>query len=357
MKKAFIIAFMTIFLISFGFSTDDARLLRFPSINKDLIAFVYAGDIWSVPATGGEARRLTSHEGRELFPRISPDGRWIAFSGEYSGTRQVYVIPAQGGVPKQLTYYNDIGEMPPRGGYDYVILGWTPDSKQILYLTNRTPYEERIQKFYLVGLDGEMETPLQIPEGGFGSFSPDGKKLVYTPIAREFRTWKRYKGGRAQDIWIYDLAKNTSERITEFTGTDQHPFWYKDKIFFVSDRDLKLNFWSYDLKTKEYKQVTSYKDFDVLWPSGNNGLIAYENGGYIYVLNLETGESHKVTINIDFDNPNRLPYTKNVARFISRGGAALSPDGKRVLFDARGDLFSVDIVLTRSRPASGAERR
>ena len=343
MKKAFFISAAILILLSYGFSTNDARLLRFPNINKDLVAFVYAGDIWTVPAAGGDARRLTSHEGLELFPRISPDGKWIAFSAEYSGTRQVYVMPAEGGTPRQLTYYNDISGLPPRGGYDYVILGWTPDSKQILVLSNRTPYDERIQKFYLVSLEGGLETPLQIPEGGFGSFSPDTKKLVYSPIAREFRTWKRYKGGRNQDIWIYDLVANTSQQITDFSGTDQHPFWYNDKIFFVSDRDLKLNFWSYDLKTKEYKQITFSKEFDCLWPSGNNGLIAYENGGYINILDLNTGISRKLTVNINFDNPNRLPYIANVSEYVTRFGASLSPDGKRVIFDARGDLFSVPV--------------
>ncbi|MGE5340522.1 MAG: S41 family peptidase [Candidatus Omnitrophota bacterium] len=345
MKNAFLIVLITVLLANIGYAMDDARLLRFPNINKDLITFVYAGDIWSVPVTGGNARRLTSHEGMEIFPRISPDGQWIAFSGEYSGTRQIYVMPAKGGEPRQLTYYSDMGEQPPRGGFDHLVVGWTPDSKHILILTTRTPYDDRIQRFYTVSLEGGLETPLPIPEASFGSFSPDGKKIVYSPISREFRTWKRYKGGRAQDIWIYDLEKNTSEQITQYIGDDRQPFWYKDKIYFVSDRDSKLNFWSYDLNSKEYKQITFHKDFDVLWPSGNNdngGLIAYENGGYIYVLNLETGDTHKVTIAIDFDNPKRLPYFKDVAQFVSpRGGADISPDGKNAVFDARGDLFVV----------------
>ena len=141
---------------------NDARLMRFPDINKNLIAFVYAGDIWTVDANGGDAKRLTSHMGLELFPRISPDGNWIAFSAEYSGNRQVYVMPAKGGTPQQLTYYNDVGEMPPRGGYDNVILDWTPDSKNILVRGNRTPFGERNGKYFLVSIDGGFEKPLQI---------------------------------------------------------------------------------------------------------------------------------------------------------------------------------------------------
>src|SRR5512137_1901552 len=143
-------------------ATDDSRLLRFPDINNNLIAFVYAGDIWTVSSDGGEARRLTSHEGLELFPKISPDGKWIAFSGEYSGSRQIFVIPSNGGIPRQLTWYNSVGEMPPRGGWDNVFLDWTPDSKQILIRSNRTSFGERSGKYFLVSLDGKFEKPLQI---------------------------------------------------------------------------------------------------------------------------------------------------------------------------------------------------
>jgi tricorn protease len=354
MKKVFLLIFMSVFLVGHGLAMEDMRLLRFPDINKDLIAFVYAGDIWTVPSDGGNARRLTSHEGLELFPKISPDGKWIAFSGEYSGSRQVYIMSAEGGVPKQLTYYNDVGELPPRGGFDHIPLDWTPDSQQVLIRANRTPYGRRNGKYFLVNREGGLEVPLQIPEAGFGTFSPDGKHIVYTPISREFRTWKRYKGGRAQDIWTYDLVNNTSERITDFKGTDQHPVWYKDKIYFVSDRDLILNFWSYDLKTKAFEKLTDYKDFDVLWPSGHDGRVVYENGGYIYMLSLDTGESQKVTVNIYFDNPNRLPYFKNVSEFISRFGANISPDGKQAVFDARGDLFIVPaekgVIVNLTRP-------
>lgn len=341
MKKSFFIVLMSIFLVSIGFSINDVRLLRFPDINKDLTAFVYAGDIWIAPAKGGDAKRLTSHEGLELFPKISPDGKWIAFTAEYSGTRQIHVVPTTGGIPKQLTYYNDVGTMPPRGGVDHIPLDWTPDSKQILIRANRTPHGRRMGKYFLVSVEGGFETPLQIPEAGSGTFSPDAKSIVYTPIGREFRTWKRTKGGRAQDVWTYDLVKNKSKRITTFTGTDQHPIWYKDKIYFVSDRSLTLNFWSYDLKTEKFKQITDYKDFDVLWPSGHDGLVVYENGGYIHVLDLNTGKTRKLTVNIHFDNPNRLPYFKNVKDFISRFGAGISHDGKRAIFDARGDLFTV----------------
>ena len=289
-KKLWLMAFCLL-LSSAAFALQDARLLRFPDVNKDLVTFVYAGDIWSVPAAGGAARKLTNHPGLELFPKISPDGKWIAYSAEYSGSRQVYVIPAAGGTPRQLTCYNDAGIMPPRGGYDYVVLDWTADSRKIMVRANRTPWGERMGKYFLVALDGGLEQPLQIPEGGSGRFSPDNGSIVYTPIEREFRTWKRTKGGRAQDIWTYDLKNNVSKRLTDFAGTDQHPLWYKDKIYFVSDRDLVLNFYSYDLKSEKVEQLTRFTDYDVLWPSGRFGQVAFEKGGWIWLLDLDIGTS------------------------------------------------------------------
>lgn len=326
--------------ISMGvYAIKDARLMRFPDINNNLIAFVYAGDIWTVNADGGDARHLTTHEGMELFPKISPDGKWIAFSAEYSGSRQVYIIPSEGGKPKQLTYYNSVGIMPPRGGFDDVILDWTPDSKNILIRANRTDFGERNGKYYLVNIEGGLEKPLQIVNGGIAVLSPDGNKICFTPVDREFRTWKRYKGGRATDLWIYDLINNTSEQITDFAGSDQWPVWYKNKIYFASDRDLKLNIYSYNTQTKAVEQITHFADFDANWPSGDNGQLVVENGGCLYKINLESGKMEKVTVNVNFDNPNLSPYFKNVKDDIH--SYAVSPTGKRALFDARGDIFSV----------------
>lgn len=342
MKKIIAIFGLIIMLIvvpAAGLAMDDVRLLRFPDINGNLIAFVYAGDIWTVSSGGGEARRLTSHEGLELFPKISPDGKWIAFSGEYSGSRQVFVIPSNGGVPRQLTWYNSVGVMPPRGGWDHVVLDWTPDSKQILIRANRTPFSDRNGRYYLVSLHGGLEKPLPLINGGFGKLSPDGSKMVFTPVDREFRNWKRYTGGRATDLWIYDLKNNTSEQVTDFIGTDQHPVWSGDNIFFASDRDLKLNIWKYNIPSKETTQVSSHTEFDVMWPSGRGDRLVYENGGYLFMMDLKTGNTERVVVNINFDNPNLLPYYKNVQDHIH--SFAISPTGKRALFDARGDIFSV----------------
>ncbi len=318
---------------------DDARLLRYPDINKDLVVFVYAGDIWSVNAAGGQARRLTSHEGLELFPKISPDGRWIAFSAEYSGNRQIWVMPSEGGTARQLTFYNSVGVMPPRGGFDNVVLQWTADSKQIMIRANRTTFGERQGRYFMVNIDGGLEKPLPVVNGGFGCLSPDGKQLCFTPVDREFRTWKRYKGGRATELWTYDLTKSTSEQITQWTGADQWPIWIGENIFFVSDRDLRLNFYKYETRTKNITQLTFHKEFDVMWPSGKDGKIVYENGGILYAMNTGTGVSQKITVSIKYDNPNLVAYYKNVKDDIH--SFSVSPSGKRALFDARGDIFSV----------------
>ncbi|MGD2245041.1 MAG: PDZ domain-containing protein [Candidatus Aminicenantes bacterium] len=339
MKKTILIFSLCIGLVTSALAINDSRLLRFPDVNKHLIVFVYAGDIWSVSSLGGVAQKLTSHQGLELFPKISPDGQWIAFSAEYSGSRQVYIMPIYGGIPTQLTYYNDVGLMPPRGGFDYQVLDWTPDSQNILVRANRTPYGRRRGKYFLVSINEGLEIPLQIPEAGGGTFSPDGKKIVYTPIAREFRTWKRYKGGMAQDIWMYDLEKDVSKRLTTFTGTDQHPIWFQNKIYFVSDRDLILNIYSYDLQTEKIEQITNHTEYDVLWPSGQDGLIVYENGGYLYRLDLGSGEAQRIKVNINYDSPYVLPTIKNVKENIA--SMDISPTGKRAVFEARGDVYTV----------------
>ncbi len=318
---------------------NDARLMRQPDINGNLITFVYAGDIWTVDADGENAKRLTSHPGIELFPKISPDGQWIAFSAEYSGSRQVWVIPARGGTARQLTFYNSVGVMPPRGGFDHVVLDWTPDSKRVLFRGNRTPFGDRNGRYFTVALEGGFEEPLPIVNGGFATFSPDGTELCFTPVDREFRTWKRYKGGRATELWSYNLHDNTSRQVTRWTGSDQWPVWHGNYIYYASDRDARLNIWRHDLATGQDEQVTRHSDFDVMWPSGNNGRLVYELGGYLRVLDLATGTDRKVTVGIHYDNPNLHASFKNVKEHI--GSYTLSPTGKRALFEARGDIFSV----------------
>lgn len=321
---------------------EDTRLLRFPHIHGDAVVFTYAGDLYTAPLAGGEARRLTSHEGQELLARFSPDGKWIAFSGEYAGTRQLYVIPSTGGTPRQLTFYPDAGPMPPRGGYDHLAVDWTPDGSKILMRAARTPWGERVGKYYLVDpVNGGLEVPLEIPEGATGAtYDATGTKLAFNIKSREWRHWKRYRGGRQQDVWIYDLSSHSSERITTEASTDNFPMWIGHEIYFVSDRDRneKLNLWVHDTRTGTVSQVTRFTEFDVMWPSRGAGGIVFENGGWLYHLDPTTKESRKLSITVTGDRPHTNPYFRNVADDVE--SFALSPSGNRAVFGARGELFS-----------------
>ena len=317
-------------------TADDTRLLRYPDIHRDRVTFVYAGDLYVASIEGGTATRLTAHVGIELYPKFSPDGSQIAYTAQYNGTRQVYVIAVDGGTPRQLTWYNDVGAMPPRGGTDYRVLDWTPDGRHVLVRANRLPWGVRMGRYYLVPADGGDESPLAIPEGGGGMFSPDGDKIVYTPIDREFRTWKRYRGGRAQDVWVYDLKNNTSEQLTTDPATDQQPVWVGDDIFFTSDRNYTLNLFRHTADGPE--AVTRHEDFDVLWASAGPEAVVYENGGWLYRFDPASGTSIKLSISVGGDRPATLPKVVEASEHIEF--AHLSPTGKRVLISARGEVFS-----------------
>ncbi|HLL75025.1 MAG TPA: PDZ domain-containing protein [Pyrinomonadaceae bacterium] len=317
---------------------DLARLLRFPDINGDQIAFVYAGDIWTVPGAGGTARRLTSHPGLELFPKFSPDGRWVAFSGEYGGTRQVFVIPAAGGEPRQLTFRNEVGPLPPRGGWDNRVLGWTPDGKNVLFRANRVGPSDRLGRPYVVPAEGGIEQPLAITESGGVSYAPDGRRVAFTPISNEFRGWKRYRGGQSPDVWIYDLASNTSEQITDTRAQDMIPVWLGDTIYYLSDRDWTMNVFAYDTRTKRTRKVTNHADFDATWLSGAGDQLVYESGGYLYRLDAKSGREARVPIRVYGDFPDTVPYFQNVKQNVET--YALSPAGVRALFGARGDIYT-----------------
>ncbi|HST51596.1 MAG TPA: PDZ domain-containing protein [Pyrinomonadaceae bacterium] len=342
MYRSFIVAaLMLVCAASASAQTSQdgqARLLRFPDIHGDMIAFVYAGDIWTVPAAGGTARRLTSHPGLELFPKFSPDGRWIAFTGEYDGTRQVFVISVDGGEPRQLTFHNDVGDLPPRGGFDNRVLGWTPDGRNIVFRANRVAQSDRLGRPYLVPFDGGEEQPLAIMESGGLSYAPDGRRVAFTPISNEFRGWKRYRGGQSPDVWIYDLAGNTSEQITDTRAQDMLPTWLGDTIYYISDRDQTMNVFAYDTRTKKTRKVTNHTDYDVMWPSGSGDELVYEAGGLIYRLDAKTDREERVPIKVYGDFPNTVPHFQNVKQDVET--FSISPSGARALFGARGDIFT-----------------
>lgn len=318
---------------------EESRLMRFPDVHKDRIVFVYAEDLWLVPTEGGMARRLTSDAGAELFPKFSPDGQMIAFTGQYDGNTDVFVIPAEGGEPKRLTFRPGFENMSDRFGYEDMVLDWHPDGKKILFRSARESYNSWFQTLFLIGLEGGFPEGLPLPEAGLTSFSPDGSKIAYNRIFRNFRTWKRYRGGLAQDIWVYDLNTNTVQQITHDKGTDTSPMWHGDKILFTSDRDHTANIFCYEFDTEQTRKITNHTDFDVKWPGAGPESVVYENGGYLYLLDLETEKTEKISVEIPHDKVLLRPEFVSVKDHIS--DYSLSPGGKRALFAARGDIFTV----------------
>jgi tricorn protease len=319
----------------------EGRLMRFADIYKDSIVFSYGGDLWLVSSSGGVARRLTTDPGLELFPKFSPDGKWIAFTGQYDGNFNVYVMPAQGGEPRQLTFVPDVEPMPERMGPNNQVINWFPDSQRILFLSRRDTYNTWFGRLFSISVDGGLPERLPIDKGGLTSFSPDGTKIAYNRIFRNFRTWKRYTGGMAQDISIYDFKNNTYERITDYPGTDTYPMWHGDTIYFGSDRgpDHRVNLYSYSLKTKEIKQLTDFKDYDVEWPSLGPDSIVFTNGGYLYTFDLKSQKAKKLTVYLPGDRDLARPHWENVAKYVT--DFAISPEGHRAVLTARGDVFTV----------------
>ncbi len=341
---------------------DEARLLRFPTISDQAVVFGYAGNLYTVPQAGGVARRLTSHDGYEMFPRFSPDGKLIAFTAQYDGNTEVYVMPAEGGTPKRLTFTATLtrDDVSDRMGPNNIVIGWTPDGKNILFRSRMITFNDFIGQLFTVSVDGGLPEQLPLPRGGFGSYSPDGGKLVYNRVFREFRTWKRYRGGMADDVWTYDFKTKQTERLTDDLAQDIIPMWVGEKIYFLSDRDAakRFNLYSMDPKTKATKPLTAYTDFDVKFPSASGKHVVFENGGYLYKLDVATEKVEKIPVRILEDGVSARGGLTNVGKHIADFG--VSPDGKRALFAARGDLFTVPASsgLTRNITATpGAHER
>jgi len=335
---------MSLFVLStVGLLFAQTKLLRFPDIYESTVVFCYGGDIWKASANGGTAVRLTAHEGQELFPKFSPDGKWIAFTGQYDGDEQVYIIPSEGGIPKQLTYYPARGPLAPRWGYDNQVYGWSPDGKSVLFRSLRDANGGSIETaLYTVKTEGGLSEKLPMPSSGAGDFAPDANKIVYSPLFRDFRTWKRYEGGWAQDLYIFDLMTFDTKKIAGSNRTERDPMWIGDAIYFVSDRDGTLNLYTYDLTTESVVQLSRSTTWDVRWPSSDNkGKIVYELDGELHIFNIVTKEDKKVVIFVPDDGLARRPSKYSAAKNIE--DFELSPKGERALFVARGDVFTAPI--------------
>ncbi len=320
---------------------QEARLMRFPAVYNSQVVFSYAGDLYSVPVTGGIARKLTTHIGYEMFPHFSPDGKTIAFTGQYDGNTEVFTIPAEGGTPNRLTYTATLSrdDISDRMGPNNIVMSWTPDGSKVVYRSRKQSFNSFKGQLFMVPTNGGMSEEIPLSTGGFCSFSPDGGKLAFNRVFREFRTWKYYKGGMADDIWIFDYNSKEVVNITSNPSQDIIPMWIGDEIFFLSDRDRTMNLFVYSVKAKTVEKVTNYTDYDIKFPSFDQKTIVFEKGGYLYAFDVKTRTTHKINVTIADDQIYSRSAMVDASKRITN--AHPSPNGERVVFSARGDIFTL----------------
>lgn len=305
----------------------ETLLLRQPTISADHIVFVYAGDLWITNRDGEWPQRLTAQKGRKLNPMFSPDGRWIAFSGNYDGNLSVYVIPTEGGAPRRLAYHPA----------EHFVRGWTPDG-QVLFSSARDSMSPRVRRLYRVPLDGGHSEALPMPMAERAAYSPDGRQLAYTAYNEAFWSWKRYRGGMTVPIWVLDLASYEHVEIPHENASDTFPCWLGNAIYFLSDRSGTMNVFRYDTGTRAVTQQTFHEDFDVRSLTSGAGRLVYEQGGRVHIFTPEDGQSRALSIKIAADLPYTRPHYQKAAPFIEACG--LSPTGVRAVFEARGEILT-----------------
>jgi len=330
-------------------TNGQTRLLRTPTVSATQIAFAYANNIWTVSRSGGSARRLTSFQGQTLNPHFSPDGKWIAFSGEYAGNLDVYVVPADGGEPRRLTWH-------PGGD---LVQGWTPDGRSILFSSSRATWAPSgAPRFWTVPAEGGVEEPMSLPRAYQGKISADGARIAY----RMNNSWdeerRNYRGGQNRPIWIVDLKSYDLISPPWTDSKDVDPVWLDDAVDFISDRDGVANVWEYQTKTKKLSQLTRFTDFDVKALDSGGGSLVFEQAGYVHELDQRSGKEHVVNISAAGDFPWMMPNWEDVTNRMTN--MAVSPTGKRVVVEARGEIFTIPAekgdVRNLTNSSSSAER-
>ena len=325
---------------------ETPLLAQQPTLSKTSIVFTYGGYLWSVPREGGEARQLTTG-GHERFPVFSPDGNWIAFTGQYDGNTDVYVMPADGGAPKRLTWHPD----------QDVTLGWTPDGKRVLFLSTRESYAD-FTKFYTVPAEGGVAEALPMWRAFEGSYSPDGTRIAYVPNLQWQSSWKRYRGGQTTPIYIVRLSDLSLEKLPRENSNDKEPVWFQDTVYFLSDRNGPVTLFAYDTKSKTVKQLVENKGFDLKSVSAGPDALVYEQFGGIFLFDPQTGKSTRVNIHVSGDLPSTRPHFEKVAENIQN--ASISPTGARAVFEARGEILTVPAekgdIRNLTRTTAVAER-
>src|SRR5437016_5359916 len=328
---------------------EGTRLLRAPTVSATQIAFAYAQNIWVVARSGGMARRVTSFQGQTSNPQFSPDGKWIAFSGEYAGNLDIYVVAADGGEPRRLTWHP---------GAD-LAQGWTPDGKSIMFTSTRATWAPSgAPRFWTVPADGGVETPMALPRAYQGKISADGLHVAY----RMNNSWdeerRNYRGGQNRPIWIVDLQTYDLISPPWTDSKDMDPVWLDDEVYFISDRDGVANIWEYQTRTKKLSQVTRFTDFDVKAIGSGAGSLVFEQAGYVHEFDPKSGNEHVVNITAAGDFPWMMPGWEDVTNRMTN--MALSPTGKRIVVEARGEIFTIPAdkgdVRNLTNSSSSAER-
>lgn len=309
----------------------DTRLVADPATSGALVAFAYANDLWVAASDGSGVRRLTSHPGVESGPRFSPDGRLVAFTGRYEGNTDVYLVEAAGGVPRRLTYHpgNDVA------------LGFTADGRSVLFSSPREVYTTRYTQLFAVPVGGGFPAKLEIPNASKAAVSPDGKTIAYVPLAEQFAQWKHYRGGTTARILLFDVATRAVEPVPQPDGraNDTDPMWISGRLYFRSDRDGEFNLYAFDRATKAVTRLTSHADFPVRSASAGGGRIAYEQAGYVHLLDPAAGSSRRLELGVAADLVELRPRWAKGAKWIRN--ASLSPSGARVAFEFRGEIVTL----------------
>ncbi len=335
MKKLFTLFFFAFFSLVYMsspvFGQISAKLMRYMDVSETRIVFVYGGDLWVVPKEGGTAMQITRSPGQESYPRFSPDGQSIAYTASYNGNLDVYVMPTSGGVPTRVTY----ASFPDR------MIEWHPDGEHLLFASRREMGQRSSRQFFLVPKEGGFSEKLKVPYGELASYSPAGTHLAYITKITENYPFKRYRGGLASDIIIYDLDNDTAENITQNPANDGQPAWVGDTVFFLSDQaeNMRLNIWAYNTNTGASSQITRFDDFDISYMSGGPQDIVFEAGGTLYLLDVDTRQYEPVEIHVVSDLAAEMPRSIDVSDRINN--MTVSPEARRVVFEARGELFNV----------------
>ena len=328
----------------------DARLFQYPDISDEHIVFTYGGDLWTVDKMGGTAAKLTTATGTESRAKISPDGRMVSYTANYDGNSDIYTIPIGGGIPKRVTRH---------GMFDRN-LDWMPDGTSLLYASSMHSEKQRFSKFFKISAEGGLPEQMPMAYGEYISLSPDGKMAAFTDKSRLARSWKRYRGGMAADIFVFDLEKLESKNITNNPANDEIPMWIGSKIYYLSDKGSfsRYNLWEYDPETSNHTQLTEFQDYDVHLPSSGGNAIVFEAGGKLHVYDIASKALREVDIKVGADMTSIKPRKEKVHDLLQ--SASIAPDGKRVIASARGDLFSLPTeegyVQNLSRSSGVAER-